>query len=138
RTIATLKAIGADSATIVSTYVVQAIFLGSIGSLAGIMLGIALERGLPPLAAALFASDILDQLGVSSELSQSSIWPLLKVALLGLLSTLLFTLWPLLKIRDIHPVAIFRRDAEQSTLGLETAAARWWVRWGLTDGWNVG
>jgi putative ABC transport system permease protein len=138
RTIATLKAVGADSATVVLTYVVQAIILGSVGSLAGIVLGIALERGLPPLAAALFASDILDQLGVSSELSQSSIWPLLKGALLGLLSTLLFTLWPLLKIRDIHPGAIFRRDAEQTAVGLETTASRWWVRWGLTDGWNVG
>jgi putative ABC transport system permease protein len=138
RTIATLKAVGADSATVVSTYVVQAIFLGSVGSLAGILLGIALERGLPPLAAALFASDLLDQLGVSSELSQSSIWPLLKGALLGLLSTLLFTLWPLLKIRDIHPGAIFRRDAEQATVEREAASPRWWVRWGLTDRWNVG
>jgi len=138
RTIATLKAVGADSATVVLTYVVQAIFLGSVGSLAGILLGIALERGLPPLAATLFASNILDQLGVSSELSQASIWPLLKGALLGLLSTLLFTLWPLLKIRDIHPGAIFRRDAEQATIELKTAPSRWWVRWGLTDRWNVG
>ncbi len=138
RTIATLKAVGADSATVVSTYVVQAIFLGSVGSLAGILLGIALERGLPPLAAALFASDILDQLSVSSELSRSSIWPLLKGALLGLLSTLLFTLWPLLKIRDIHPGAIFRRDAEQATVELEIAPSRWWVRWGFADRWNVG
>ena len=53
RTIAILKAVGADSATVVSTYVVQAIFLGSVGSLAGILLGIALQRGLPPLMAAL-------------------------------------------------------------------------------------
>jgi putative ABC transport system permease protein len=138
RTIAILKAVGADSATVVSAYVVQAIFLGCIGSLAGILLGIALQRGLPPLAAALFASDLLEQLGVSSELSQSSIWPLLKGALLGLLSTLLFTLWPLLKIRDIHPGVIFRRDAEQATVELETPQSRWWVRWGLTDRWNVG
>ena len=138
RTIATLKAVGADSATVVSTYVVQAIFLGSVGSLAGIVLGIALQKGLPPLAAALFASDLLDQLGVSSELTWSSIWPLIKGAMLGLLSTLLFTLWPLLKIRDIHPGAIFRRDAEQATVGLETTVSRWWVRWGLTDRWNVG
>jgi len=52
--------------------------------------------------AGLFMSDLLDQLGVSLELSWSSIWPLMKGALLGLFSTLLFTLWPLLKIRDIH------------------------------------
>lgn len=138
RTIAILKAVGADSTTVVSTYVVQAIFLGCVGSFAGILLGIVLQRALPPLAAALFVSDILDQLGVSFELSQSSIWPLLKGALLGLLSTLLFTLWPLLKIRDIHPGAIFRRDAEQATVELATPSSRWWVRWGLTDRWNVG
>jgi putative ABC transport system permease protein len=138
RTIAILKSVGADSATVVSTYVVQAIFLGCVGSLAGILLGIALQRGLPPLMAALFASDLLEQLGVSSELSWSSIWPLMKGAALGLLSTLLFTLWPLLKIRDIHPGAIFRRDAEQATVEQETPPSRWWVAWGLADRWNVG
>ena len=138
RTIAILKAIGADSATVVSTYVVQAIFLGCVGSLAGILLGIALQRGLPPLMAGLFVSDLLDQLGVSSELSWSSIRPLMKGAALGLLSTLLFTLWPLLKIRDIHPGAIFRRDAEQNTVEQETCSSRRWVKWGLADRLNVG
>jgi putative ABC transport system permease protein len=138
RTIAILKAVGADSATVVSTYVVQAIFLGCIGSFAGILLGIALQRGLPPLAATLFSSDILDQLGVSSELSWYSVWPLLKGAALGLLSTLLFTLWPLLKIREVQPGAIFRRDAEQATVEQGTPRSRWWVKWGLTDPWNVG
>ncbi len=138
RTIAILKAVGADSATVVSTYVVQAMFLGSVGSLAGILLGIGLQRMLPPLMAGLFASDLLDQLGVSLELSWSSIWPLMKGAALGLLSTLLFTLWPLLKIRDIHPGAIFRRDAEQTTLEQETSPSRWWVRWGLRDRLHVG
>ena len=91
RTIAILKAVGADSATVVSTYVVQAIFLGCVGSLAGMLLGIALQRGLPPLMAGLFMSDLLDQLGVSLDLSWSSVWPLMKGAMLGLLSTLLFT-----------------------------------------------
>jgi putative ABC transport system permease protein len=138
RTIAILKAVGADSATVVSTYVVQAIFLGCVGSLAGVLLGIVLQRGLPPLMAALFVSDLLEQLGVSSELSWSSIFPLLKGAALGLLSTLLFTLWPLLKIRDVHPGAIFRRDAEQTMVGDETLPSRWWVTWGLADRWNVG
>ncbi|MGH7148224.1 MAG: ABC transporter permease, partial [Nitrospiraceae bacterium] len=138
RTIAILKALGADSATVVSTYVVQAIFLGCVGSLAGILLGIALQRGLPPLMAALFVSDLLEQLGISSELSWSSIWPLMKGAALGLLSTLLFTLWPLLKIRDVHPGAIFRREAEQTTVEQETPPSRWWVKWGLADRWNVG
>ncbi len=138
QTIAILKAVGADSATVVSTYVVQAIFLGCIGSLAGILVGIALQRGLPPLMAGLFVSDLLEQLGVSSELSWSSIWPIMKGAMLGLLSTLLFTLWPLLKIRDIQPGAVFRRDAEQTTVEPETPPLRWWVKWGLADRLNVG
>ncbi len=138
RTIAILKAVGADSATVIWTYVVQAIFLGCIGSLAGILFGIALQRGLPPLMATLFASDILDQLGLSLELSWASVWPLLKGATLGLLSTLLFTLWPLLKIREVHPGAIFRRDAEQATVEQGASQSRWWVKQGLTDPWNVG
>ncbi|MBU6431756.1 MAG: FtsX-like permease family protein, partial [Nitrospirae bacterium] len=96
------------------------------------------QRGLPPLMAGLFVSDLLDQLGVSSELSWSSIRPLMKGAALGLLSTLLFTLWPLLKIRDIHPGAIFRRDAEQNTVEQETCSSRRWVKWGLADRLNVG
>jgi putative ABC transport system permease protein len=138
RTIAILKAVGADSATVVLTYVVQAIFLGSVGSLAGILLGIAFQRGLPPLMAGLFASDLLGQLGVSSELSWSSIWPLVKGATLGLLSTLLFTLWPLLKVRDIHPGVIFRRDAEQTMVEHGSPPLRWWIKWGLADRLNVG
>ena len=138
RTIAILKAVGADSATVVSTYVVQAIFLGCVGSFAGIILGIALQRGLPSLMASMFGSDLLEQLGVSSELSWPSVWPLLKGAALGLLSTLLFTLWPLLKIREVQPGAIFRRDAEPMTIEPGTSSLRWWVRWGLADRWNVG
>ncbi|MEY4706237.1 MAG: hypothetical protein RL042_2442 [Nitrospirota bacterium] len=138
KTIAILKAVGADSATVVSTYVVQAIFLGSIGSLAGILLGMALQRGLPPLMADLFASNLLEQLGVSSELSRSSLWPLLKGATMGLLSTLLFTLWPLLKIREVQPGAIFRREAEQTAVEQKAPPSRWWVTWGLADRLNVG
>lgn len=138
RTIAILKAVGADSATVVSAYVVQASILGSVGTAVGILLGIGLQGILPSLMAGLFASDLLDQLGVSPELSTSSIWPLIKGATVGLLSTLLFTLWPLLKIRHIHPGAIFRRDAEQSTAGQEETPSRWWVKWGLADRLNVG
>jgi putative ABC transport system permease protein len=133
QTIAILKTVGADSVTVVKAYTLQALWLGLVGSLVGAALGIGLQRGLPALVASLFASDLLDQLGFSPELSMSSLWPLVKGVALGLLSTLLFALWPLLTIRDIKPAAIFRRDVEPTQPGYVTTPSQWWVRWGLCD-----
>jgi putative ABC transport system permease protein len=83
KTIAILKTLGADSAVLIKVYVVQAIGLGLIGSGVGIVLGILLQRWLPPLLAGAFVSDLLDQLGVSAELSFVSIGPLLKGGAMG-------------------------------------------------------
>ena len=130
KTIAILKTVGADSATIVRTYVAQALCLGLLGSLAGMVGGILLQIVLPPLLVGVFASEILDQLGVSAELSATSMWPLAKGGLLGLLATLLFTMWPLLSIREIKPAAIFRREVE---VNQPEEAGSWWRRWGLDD-----
>lgn len=133
QTIAILKTVGADSATVVRVYVVQALCLGLLGSLAGMAGGIVLQAVLPPLLADVFASEILEQLGVSTELSVTSVGPLVKGALLGLLATLLFTMWPLLSIREIRPAAIMRRDVEAGTA---SEAGPWWrrsLRWGNRD-----
>lgn len=137
KTIAILKTVGADSATIVRTYVVQALGLGFLGSLAGMLLGIGLQRVLPPLLAGVFVSDLLDQLGASVELSSASIGPLLKGGALGLLTTLLFTLWPLLRIREIKPAAIFRRDVESASSDVAAQTLSWRARWGLDDRLNL-
>ncbi|HKC92688.1 MAG TPA: FtsX-like permease family protein [Nitrospira sp.] len=133
KTIAILKTVGADSATIVRTYVLQALGLGFLGSLAGILLGIFLQRVLPPLLAGAFVTDLLDQLGASTELSAVSIGPLLKGGSLGLLATLLFSTWPLLRVREIKPAAIFRREVESDTVDETLRWLPWWVRWGLND-----
>jgi len=137
KTIAILKTVGADSGMVISTYVVQAIFLGCIGSLAGMLLGIMLQWALPPLMARLFESGLLDQLAVSFEWSWPSFWLLMKGGMLGLLSTLLFTLWPLVALREFHPGAIFRRDAELTMDEAEIPPSRWWVKFGLADRLNV-
>jgi len=134
KVIAILKTLGADSGTIIRTYVVQALGLGLLGSLAGILLGIMLQRVLPPLLAGVFVSDLLDQVGVSTDLSQDSLLPLLKGGALGLLTTLLFTLWPLLRIRDVKPAAIFRREVESFPSGADSSRSPWWIRCGFTDG----
>jgi putative ABC transport system permease protein len=127
KTIAILKTLGADSAVLIKVYVVQAIGLGLIGSGVGIVLGISLQRWLPPLLAGAFVSDLLDQLGVSAELSFVSIGPLLK----GLLTTVLFALWPLLRVREIRPAAIFRREVEGGIPDEHNRGRRWWIRWGV-------
>jgi putative ABC transport system permease protein len=109
-TIAILKTVGADSLTVIWMYVVQALWLGFIGSMTGLMLGVLLQPALALAIAGMLASDLLDQLAFSSALTGASLIPLGKGLALGLLSTLLFALWPLLTIREIKPAMIFRRD----------------------------
>jgi putative ABC transport system permease protein len=133
QTIAILKTVGADSATVIKAYTLQAVWLGLVGSLVGLALGIGLQRWLPALIDRLFASNLLDQLGFSPTLSIAALLPLVKGLALGLLSTLLFALWPLLTIRNIKPAAIFRRDVEPALPGEPTWRSPWRVRWGLCD-----
>jgi putative ABC transport system permease protein len=109
-TIAILKTLGAESPTIVRTYGLQAMMLGLVGSLVGLIIGVLLHLGLPWMLAALMASDLLDQLGFAKNGMDLTPAPLAKGLALGMLSTLLFALWPLLAIRDIKPARIFRRE----------------------------
>jgi putative ABC transport system permease protein len=112
KTIAILKTLGADSSILIAAYVLQAVALGLVGSIAGMVLGLLLQRVLPPLVAGAFVSDFLEQVGASTELSLVSVGPLVKGGALGLLTTVLFSLWPLLRVRDIAPAAIFRREVD--------------------------
>jgi putative ABC transport system permease protein len=106
-TIAILKALGVDSGAVVRTYLLQAVILGVVGSLAGAALGIGLQEALPGLLASLIPLDVMD---LTTSLSRSSVPSILKGIAMGLLTTLLFTLWPLLGIRGIRPALIFRRE----------------------------
>jgi putative ABC transport system permease protein len=128
-TIAILKTVGADSPTIIWTYVLQAMILGLMGSLVGLVIGVLLHQGLPWMIAALMASDLLDQLGFAKAGMEVSFAPLAKGMALGLLSTLLFTLWPLLTIRDVKPARIFRRDVAPPTSSGDPERTRWGRYW---------
>jgi putative ABC transport system permease protein len=132
KTIAILKTLGADSSLLIGAYVLQAIGLGLIGSVAGMLLGIVLQGVLPPLLASAFVRDLLEQVGTTSDLSAISIAPLFKGCALGLLSTLLFALWPLLRVRDISPAAIFRREIDPDSVGIQTRMS-WRAKVGLQD-----
>lgn len=134
QTIAILKTIGADSLTIIGTYGFQAMLLGLLGSLAGLILGMALHQGLPRMIATLMASDLLDQLGFASNGLVISLGPLAKGLALGVLSTLLFTLWPLLTIRDVKPARILRQEVAPLETSGSQEGNRWWKRWQGIDG----
>ncbi|MDH4236633.1 MAG: ABC transporter permease [Nitrospira sp.] len=128
-TIAILKTVGADSPTIIRTYVVQALILGLVGSLVGLIIGVLIHQGLPWIISALMASDLLDQLGLAKGGMDISFAPLAKGLALGMLSTLLFTLWPLLTVREIKPARIFRRDVVPLASSGNPEMTRGWRFW---------
>jgi putative ABC transport system permease protein len=126
QSIAILKALGAESRTIILSYLGQAIALGIVGSSVGVGIGIALQVILPQAVSTLLATDLLQQVEFSSLLSPAAVAPLVKGLGLGILTTLLFSLWPLLTIREIKPAAIFRREIDvDSRLPLPGHTSLW-------------
>jgi len=105
--IAVLKTLGADSRVVIQTYLFQTLVLGLVGSLAGVALGMSLQYAMPSILASLLPGDFLE---LSLRQGAISPEPIIKGLALGLTTTLLFTLWPLLRIRDIRPALIFRDE----------------------------
>ncbi|MGZ8382655.1 MAG: ABC transporter permease [Nitrospira sp.] len=112
QSIAILKTLGADTNTSIQWYLGPAVGLGAVGSSVGIGIGITVQGLLPQAVSTLLATDLLQQIEFSSVLSPAALAPLAKGLSLGVLTTVLFSLWPLLTIREIKPAAIFRREVE--------------------------
>ncbi|WP_170333492.1 ABC transporter permease [Ruegeria arenilitoris] len=111
-TIATLRTLGADRATIFQTYMIQIGVLSGIG----ITLGIALGAILPLLLAPL----------IEARLPVPAVFtlyhrPLAEAALYGLLTAFLFTLWPLARTEEVRAATLFR-DALSSARALPRTA----------------
>ena len=102
-TIAILKAIGADSRTILGTFLIQTQAIGLAGSLVGAGLGVALQ---PVLIAALagFVPFTLEP--------RVDVLTVVRGVVMGALTTLLCALWPLLDVRDIRASLVLRREVE--------------------------
>ena len=132
-TIAILKTVGAESSTIIGTYGLQAMILGLVGSLVGLTIGVLLHQGFPWMMAALMASDLLAQLGFTTNGMNLTPAPLAKGLALGMLSTLLFALWPLLTIRDVKPARIFRREISPLTPPTYHPRVPWSAGWRELD-----
>ncbi len=103
--IAIMKSLGAGSTQIIKIYLIQTLFLGVTGGLLGVGLGVLVQLAFPWLLAKLVNIDTTLHLQ----------WRTVVTGLLaGVLTTLLFTLPPLLDIRGVRPVLIFRRAVEDA------------------------
>lgn len=106
--IATMKSLGAPSRVIFTTYLLQVLVLGAIGSTAGLLCGAAV----PYLLAALFGERIPVPL-------VPDIYPqtLAMAALFGLLIALVFSLKPLGATLRVSPAVLFRGYFETGRRG---------------------
>ncbi|MDF2095243.1 ABC transporter permease [Aquibaculum arenosum] len=98
-TIATLKCLGAPGRLIFTTYLAQVLALALLGIGAGLALG-----ALAPLVAGPILAERLN-----FQLQGGLHWPALALAaVFGLLTTLVFTLWPLARAQSIPAGSLFR------------------------------
>jgi putative ABC transport system permease protein len=104
-TIAIMKSLGASSGQIMKIYLLQTLLLGLLGGVLGVALGVGVQMAFPHLLAGL--------LHMQTEIHVQ--WRTVLTGLsVGVLTTLLFTLPPLLDIRGVRPVLILRRAVEES------------------------
>ena len=104
-TIAIMKSLGARSGQIMKIYLLQTLLLGLAGGLLGVLLGVAVQLAFPLVLGRL--------INVPTELHLQ--WRAIFTGLgAGMLTTLLFTLPPLLDIRGVRPSLILRRAVEDS------------------------
>jgi putative ABC transport system permease protein len=106
--IAVMKCVGARSREVIQIYLLQTVGLGLAGGLAGVAFGTIVEAAFPPLIARYFNLRPEAHWDVSTAIQGLAI---------GVLTTLLFTLPPLLGIRRIHPGMIFRREMAEARPG---------------------
>jgi putative ABC transport system permease protein len=131
-TIAILKALGADSRTLLATFLWQTLSVGVVASLVGAALGAALQ----PLLIRLLAGFVPFTLQ-----AQPEPLTLARGVLMGVLTTFLCALWPLLAVRTVRPSLVLRRDVdEQPARGRRPWAAALPVAAGLAalSLWQAG
>lgn len=97
--IATLRTLGATRATIFQTYFIQIGVLSLLGIALGLVLGAMVPILFGPLIGASLPVPAIFTIHPA---------PLTEAALYGILTALVFTLWPLARTEDIRPAMLFR------------------------------
>ena len=100
-TIAVMKAVGGRATQIIQVYLIQTLLLGLMGGIVGVAVGALVQKAFPILMQRIFA--MLPEVGWDWSFSLQGI-------AVGMLATLLFTLPPLLSIRNVRPSLVFRRN----------------------------
>lgn len=102
KTIAILKCLGGENRQVLGAYIAQVLALSLVGSLLGLLLALAITHLASDYAAGRLPVRILPGLTWVASLQG---------VLIGVLITLLFSLPPLLEIRQVKPILVLRQDA---------------------------
>lgn len=106
-----IKSIGGRSGQVLAIYATQTVLLGLAGGVLGVAVGYAIQGVFPALIERFL------QIRPDTVFSASTA---LQGLALGVLTTLLFTVPPLLGVREIRPAVIFRRDMGEVKPTLKT------------------
>ena len=102
-TIATLKTLGAEGGTIFRIYLIQIGVLTAIGVGAGLALGAGLPLLIAPWLEAMLPLPVAFRLYPG---------PLIEAGFYGVMTALLFTLWPLARTEQVRAAALYRGGAQ--------------------------
>ncbi len=120
-TVAIMNCLGASSRTLLKVYLFQAMLLGVVGSILGITFGFLFTYLLPSKMEGL----------INYQVEPAFYFiPAVQSFVLGLATTLLFCIWPLLKAVRTRPLRLFRRNFEEEELTSGSYKDRWMA--GLT------
>ena len=101
--VAILRCLGATSTQAFLIYLIQGCALGVIGVATGTVIGLLVQQALPSLFAEYFPVDVAMSIHW---------WAVIKGATVGFAICVLFTLLPLLQVRNVSPLSVFRRALE--------------------------
>jgi putative ABC transport system permease protein len=117
-TVATLRCLGASTKEVFSIFLIQGLLVGFIGSILGVALGVLIQKTVPLIFAKYLPFPIA--LTLSPE-------PIFSALGIGLLLCVSFSLFPLLRVRRISPLAAIRSEIS----GDRSAWRDPWV-WGVS------
>jgi putative ABC transport system permease protein len=113
-TIATLKTLGAEGPTIFRIYLMQIAVLAGLGVAIGLVLGTVIPMLLAPVISASLPLPVI---------FRPYPLPLLEAGFYGLMTALLFTLWPLARTREVRAAALYRGAGRDGWAGWPAAFA---------------